>query len=106
MLTQKFEVKLLSRKVFADPDGFARRVLEDLKGCTILSVTASGRALSVVMQVNGIDEEHTTEELRGPTSAIRIVCERAGVLLTDVRRIKTGGVLDEVNRSLVVFFPH
>jgi hypothetical protein len=101
MLTQKFEVQLLARKVFADPDGFARRVLEDLKGCTVLGVTTTGeRSLSVTMQANGIGEEHTTEELRGPASAIRIVCERAGVLITNVRRIKTGGLLDEVNRRL------
>lgn len=100
-MTQKFELKLLARKVFADPDGFARRLLEDLKGCTILDVTSAGeRSLSVTMQANNVSDEHTTEELRGPASAIRIVCERAGVIITDVRRIKTGGLLDEVNRRL------
>jgi hypothetical protein len=99
-MTQKFELKLLARKVFADADGFARRLLEDLKGCTILDVTSAGeRFLSVTMQAN-VSAEHTTEELRGPASAIRIVCERAGVIITDVRRIKTGGLLDEVNRRL------
>lgn len=100
-MIQKFELKLLARKVFADADGFARQVLADLKGCSILNVTMTGdRMLTVVMQANNINEEHTTEELRGPASPIRIVCERAGVLVTDVRRIKTGGVFDEVNRRL------
>lgn len=99
-MVQKFEVTLLARKVFADADGFARRLLEDLKGCTVLGTTATGeRSLVVSMQAN-VTEEHTTEDLRGPASAIRIVCDRTGVIITDVRRIKTNGLFDEVNRRL------
>lgn len=96
-MIQKFEVTLLARKVFADPDAFARRLFVELKGCTVLGATATGeRTLVVKMQANYVEEEHTTEELEGPASALRIVCERAGVIIKDVRRIKTNGLFDEV----------
>jgi hypothetical protein len=96
-MNQKFELTLLARKVFADPDAFARRLFVDLKGCTVLGATATGeRSLVVAMQANQVEEEHTTEELEGPASALSIVCDRAGVIIKDVRRIKTNGLLDQV----------
>ena len=96
-MIQKFELTLLARKGFADPEAFARRLFADLKGCTVLAASAAGeRTLVVTMQANPIEEEHTTEELEGPASALRIVCERAGVMIKDVRRIKTNGLFDQV----------
>ncbi len=104
-MIQKFEVMLLSRKPFTDPDKFARRLFEDLKGCTVLHAIANGeeeqqRALVVGMQINGINEEHTSGQLTGHASALRIVCERAGVAITGIWRFKTNGLLDEVSRHL------
>jgi hypothetical protein len=96
-MIQKFEVTLVSRKVIADPDAFSRRLFVELKGCTVLGAMATGeRSLVVSMQANHVDEEHTTEDLEGPASALRIVCDRAGVIIKDVRRIKTNGLFDEV----------
>jgi hypothetical protein len=97
-MIQKFELTLLARKVFADPEAFARRLFVELKGCTVLDATSAGeeRTLVVTMQANHVDEEYTTEELKETASPIRIVCDRAGVIIKDVRRIKTNGLFDEV----------
>lgn len=74
------------------------------KGCTVLVALPCNdpdqRQLLVTMQANGIAEEHTTDELGGPASALRIVCERAAVNMKVIRRIKTNGLLDQVNRHL------
>lgn len=98
---QKIVVTLLPRKPPADPDAFARLVLADLKGTTVHAVEAAGGAIVVTMTINGIlGEEHTTHELTAPSSALSIVCDRAGVKLEHVRRVKTDGALAEVTRVL------
>lgn len=99
-IDQKIIVTLLPRKQPADADAFARLVLADLKGATVHAVESAGGAIVVTMTINGIDIEHTTQELTARSSALSIVCDRAGVKLEHVRRVKTNGAAAEVARIL------
>lgn len=99
-MDQKIAVTLLPRKPPSNPEVFARALLTELKGCTVVAVEPAAGAVVVTMTIDGIDAAHTTAELTSSASALSIVCDRSGVKLDSVRRIKTDGVYDEVSRVL------
>lgn len=81
-MDQRFELVLTPKRPPTDAMQFARHVLGELAGATLLRAERLGEASVVVTaELRGIRVRHSVDELK---SMISILTDRAGVLLSVV----------------------